>query len=812
LTKAPMWSTAYAEDVNEDGPGVLDYVIAALLGAGMVALLSLWAFPFPHPSSWADMAFGAGLRPPQHVFPGSARISAWFAYLCLPPAAAMTALSVFARLLAGATVAFAYLLFGDILSLMLRFNRRNPIWENRIRRLILIVGAVLFACSDAVWRMGQSLSSDTFLFFATVLLLWLFFRFICSGRLALFYCCVFLSGMICAESPAGVILALFIGVASFVAVRRLGDLNLPFFDPLVMQFSKWRTSFFLMQGFALAATFNLASFFVLDGWSASGWNVADMIIKSVVHYGLVAIGSASILGWLLLIVFAMLPLVVSVLLFAGATDEDNFLPYRSGIAFVVVGIMAFSQLALLRPLWFWTWAERGELVGSVYLRGICAFASSLTMVLALTVLGVAVYVRNNHRIMRQRFPEFLESAAEAARVAAQRRAVRVVRRFGAILVTVLLVAAVLPGRRQAVMREMLGIVRDFVNETVREAGDSQWLFTDGWFDSAVELMAMAEGRSLKAVSMRLGHDGYDKFIRTRGMAATDPSTEEKRRVLENGTMDALRTWICDSPVGSVKFATQIGFEFWKKANASPPPPAGVLLRPGMSAEEANAGSAAAHALAGRLLALHGRGLGHMFADSALVNLADAAQWRIAWLVRMRANALDRAGRPKEANEEMKFSQDLDRSNASLNRLVETINRKARESGPQLTPREGLRLALNRADFALAARYAIPILNSDPADYEANFGMGMNFFMEKQYSRAAEHLRRVVERKPKEAAALNNLALCLMHLGDFDGAETNAVRALGILPSSSEIKETLSIIAKEREAARSGVSPKKDDAK
>ena len=296
--------------------------------------------------------------------------------------------------------------------------------------------------------------------------------------------------------------------------------------------------------------------------------------------------------------------------------------------------------------------------------------------------------------------------------------------------------------------------------------------------------------------MLSGQGEYDRFLRTRGVPAED---EENRRVLENGTMDAVRTWVCDRQEGAVKFAAQIGLEFWKRAKRPMPPPAGVLVRPGMTEEEAAAFSKAAEEIAERLLALRTPGFSRRFADFKVVQLVDSAQWRISRMLRLKAASLDRAGSPQRANEEIKRADRLDKSNTSLARLIDALSRKSRESGPQLTPREGLKLALNRADFALAARYAIPILNGDPSDAEANFGMGMNFLLEKQYSRAAEHLRRVAAARPKEPAALNNLAVCLMHMGELDAAETNAAAALKLMPGSAEIKETLSLISAAREA-------------
>lgn len=806
MTEAPQWAeNALDEDAQTDGPGVFDYFLAVFIGAATVALMSVWAFPCLHPSAWADAAVGAGLRPPEHLFPGFVRLFSSLAFAVLPVDAALFALTCAARVLAGVCVALVYFLFGDVLNILMRGGKGNRVWNRRVRRLVILLGTMLFACSDPLWHAGQALTADTVLLLFTILLAALFFRFLCGGRLSLLYCCIFICGMMCAESPAGVFAALFLFIASFVAQRRLGDLNLPFFDPLVMQVSKWRMSFFLFQGFALGIVLNFASFCVMGGWSASGWGVTDLIIKSVVRYGLVAAGAASIVGWGLFAVFVLLPIVVSVLLFAGATDEDNFLPYRSGIVYLLVGAVSIMQLSAFKPLWFWTWSAKGEAISSLYLRGICTLSCALAATLSLAVLGVAVYVRNNHRIMRQRFPEFLESPAEAARIAAQRRAVRVFRRWGGWLFPVLLAAVVVPGRRQTALRGELSVIRDYVRETVAEAGDSRWLFTDGFFDAALELRSVAGGGDLKAISMMSSHSDFDKALRVRGVSRT--SEEENWSVLENGPLDALRTWVCDRAPGSVKFAAQVGFEFWKRGRRPMPPAAGLLVRPDMAPEEAQKGAAAAKELAARLMALRRPGWRRGFSDPLVDDLSDVVMWRVSRVARLRADALELAGEKEKAVAETDLSDSLDKANESLVGLLETVRRKARESGPQLTPREGLKLALNRADFALASRYAIPVLNSDPDDAAANFGMGMNYLLEKKYARAADYLRRVLKRRPKEAAVLNNLAVCLVNLNELAEAETNAVRALKIMPNSAEIKETLQMIsnakkdAANREAAK-----------
>jgi Flp pilus assembly protein TadD len=83
-----------------------------------------------------------------------------------------------------------------------------------------------------------------------------------------------------------------------------------------------------------------------------------------------------------------------------------------------------------------------------------------------------------------------------------------------------------------------------------------------------------------------------------------------------------------------------------------------------------------------------------------------------------------------------------------------------------------------------------VLASDDTDLAANFALGMGYFTEKQYGRAETYLKKCLVKAPKEPAVLNNLAIVLLRLERFDEAETNAVKALEILPESTEIKTTL----------------------
>ena len=89
-------------------------------------------------------------------------------------------------------------------------------------------------------------------------------------------------------------------------------------------------------------------------------------------------------------------------------------------------------------------------------------------------------------------------------------------------------------------------------------------------------------------------------------------------------------------------------------------------------------------------------------------------------------------------------------------------------------------------------------------------MGMSFFVESQWSRAEEYLRRCLLRNPSEPAVYNNLAIIQLKTGRYDAALRNARKALELLPESAEVKDTLQQVEKARALAiKAGKGEKKD---
>ena len=162
------------------------------------------------------------------------------------------------------------------------------------------------------------------------------------------------------------------------------------------------------------------------------------------------------------------------------------------------------------------------------------------------------------------------------------------------------------------------------------------------------------------------------------------------------------------------------------------------------------------------------------------------------------NAADGRNDAESSEKENSLADRLDRFNPEWQKVQDRMDWIGKQHGMRLTPREGLKLGLERGDFRLARSYARKVLAADENDVQANFALGMGYFTEKQYGRAEMHLKKCLIRAPDEPAVLNNLAIVQLRLGRYAEAEANALKALEHLPDSSEVKTTLRHIRSARD--------------
>ena len=308
--------------------------------------------------------------------------------------------------------------------------------------------------------------------------------------------------------------------------------------------------------------------------------------------------------------------------------------------------------------------------------------------------------------------------------------------------------------------QMYGVVSDFVREMVTEAEDAKMIFTDGSLDEEILEECKRRRVTLEPCSMMGRTFSRETFMEkmTNGLAVAQLGLEALRR------MD--KTKLCFS---------------------------GTLFRYGKMSENVRVkGGEFATKLAERILDLQKRNVVDSLNDEEMKSKFLFVQWRIARMCSMRA---DRAGDVARSRKDAELVEKLDDLNPELRRIHETIRWIRSRDGDSLTPREGLRIALERADFALARLYATPILTAEPTHPDANFGMGMSYFVEGKYAQAEPYFKASLVRRPNEPAVLNNLAIAQMRMGKLAEAKRHVREAFRLCPDSPEVKKTFEAIEK-----------------
>ena len=741
------------------------------------------------PDIWEDVAVAAGLRPPTGPFPllWHSLVSLLFRFV--EPKHAIGALLVGGHVALGMTVALAAFIFNDTMPLVMRKLTFHAGWSNRIVRLTLILSVTLFACSEPVWALGQAFGPTTLHMLMALLAIRLFFGVAWRGwGFGALYWTMLLLGMLAAETPLGVILCTGVLVVVRIAAESNPDaIENPLANPFARVVVMRRMTAVAVAGWLGVTTINISFFCASGGLDAHEWTGFLLVLNYFSHYVKILGAVATPSGWLLVVCVVFVPLLLSIVHVKTATDDDRFLSYWYAVFFVMTGMVAFLQLAGWRSFWFWTWTGDVASVRSPFMRCICVTLCAQTVMYALCVLVVEMYFRNYRRIAGVRFQDSVEDTVLGAQLAASFRAMSRWRRIVVQFSPLALLALLLPYRVQSVPRAIVRLLHECAWQTAEECLDSRYLFTDGAMDAAVELCALMQGRQVRAISLMGGDTSRDKHMRAR--MAED---SEDRDMLRYSGADALRTWMRHKSVRTKDVAMQLGFELLGRGRDKLPPCAGLVARfAGFPEGFAEEKVRAAHEMAAKVLELHKEN-GLDGVEPALREVFSFMQWRIARMCRVRADSWDRRHKTDEALAESKRADGLDAQNLTFARLRRQLEMVG-QGGMRLTPREGMRVGMDRADFRMAEIFARQVLLSDPNDVAANFVIGMNYLGEEQYGQASAYLEKCLSKRPDDPVILNNLAVAQMRNGKLDDAERNVRRALAARKDLPEAKRTLESI-------------------
>lgn len=788
---------ADAEVAQTERIGLGDLLISAGVAVVTCLLLDVWEFPGLHPAVWNDAVVASGVRPAVSVLPGFWRLIASIVYSL----AGLGGGNHMFRLLGHFTLALiamgVYVVLREMLAFVMRARPQQSPQRTFVMRIASVVGAVAFVFSEPVWTAGQCFSETTLLILLSIIATVSFFVFLRKGEMKYSYFCALALGLLTAETPFGLVLvAAFVGLNLFV-LKVMPSMESPFFKPALIAVGKWHMTFLYLAALVVGIGLNCATFVLHDGLSAVGQTAGQLPFAYLSAYWGRIVDAADPLGWVLLVGVCLAPFLVAIFRFPTAADEETFLSYATGVVFLVTGVMAAAQSCSLPSLWFWSYGE----VESQFLLSCGTLLTAMTLACAVTILGVDALCRNHERLARQMFgnddEETDEESDEAARAEEAAHAKPgPLRTFFLWAIPTVLVFSMLPGRIKDGTRGMLAVIHDAITETVLEAGDVSYLFTDGNLDVAVEMASRGHGRQLKCLSMMRNTTAMSAYLATRGME----NDAEDLFCFRHDCGTGLRSWIRDRPERLKSCAVQMGFDLWKRDGKRIPPIGGMLSLPtGWKDDRVRRESVTrAYALIDRVLALYAKGAVKDCTDPSVRRALCHVQWRLARMCLYRAERADLDGDTATANTETELAKKLNAHNEIFQRLV-SVNEKYRKSMlTRLTPREGMQLALVRADFAMAKGYAETIIAVDPENANANFALGMYYALRHQMNRAEAFLTRCLIHEPNQPTYYNNLAMVQLELGKLDAAEVNVNKALALVPDSDEIRDTQKRIRDARE--------------
>jgi len=388
--------------------GLGDFIIAALIGAATWTLLSLWDLPVLHPSLWEDVAVANGLRPASHLVGGYFVTFATFVFRTFGPKTGCTVLKVLGSVSLTGIAVVAYAALREMLAFIMRARPQKSKRRTLVMQIASTVGTFAFVAAEPVWRAGQFLSETTILIALLMFSLEFFFVFLRKGSLKYAYLCAVFLGLLAAESPMAFLFLVGFIVVNNIVLKVLPILESPFFEPAVMAVCKWYMTFIFVLSILVGIGINCAGFAFNHGLSVGGIGAGALPLMYLKGYAALMAGAASPAGWILWVSICFAPFFVAILRFPAAADEETFLSYATGIVFLLCGIIAFSQVAPVPVLWFWTHFP----VRSDFLLSIGYLWSATTIAAAITILGVDSLCRNHERLARQMYGQDEESDDE----------------------------------------------------------------------------------------------------------------------------------------------------------------------------------------------------------------------------------------------------------------------------------------------------------------------------------------------------------------------------------------------------------------
>ena len=270
---------------------------------------------------------------------------------------AFTILRVAGHVSLGVLLVLVSLLFGWTLPKTFRRGEKIASWWRFSLRFIVFQGAALFCLAQPVWQEFRWFSPVALQVLLSAVAALLCVRHIRTNSRGPLYASFAIIGFVAADTPVGILLLVmaFVGVMVRNRLQGSGLWLVPDENPLALLRVRSRASMVFFFGALAGTVLEVAAFLSLDGLAAFGWTAGEYACKVPLIYIKSFFAMCSPVGALFLTAVAVLPILIELKLLVKATDDEKLLSYFHGMTFLVCGIVAFSQFAGMKGLWFWTW-------------------------------------------------------------------------------------------------------------------------------------------------------------------------------------------------------------------------------------------------------------------------------------------------------------------------------------------------------------------------------------------------------------------------------------------------------------------------
>lgn len=782
-------------------------LVALATAFAVFALNWLFRFPSLNPETWGDVAAATGLRPPAVLTGGLIRGVLAPLFALLPTSAAFVAVRFLGWVSSGLIAFLSYLVLRNACGGW--DSRLGLTWRGlQVTSTAFAVAAAVITLSDVVWYATQSLSATGLQIVLALSATWALQHFTVCRRRRFAFASMLVWTVLAVDVPIASLGVAAVAVTVFVTVRRGGDdktsalLSNRLVRMTIRRFLLLICVVTALVMIVLECTWFKNPCFGFDGIPPTpGWIDADAFLRFFPMWARGAVYAASWKAWVLIALVIVGPFVLTRVFRDRSLNDEEFMPTSLIAVHVLLGVIVWSQLCGIRGLWFLNWLG-DTAVRCPLLVATAVFLAALTLLWNVMVLGASVFLKRPRRIARYRASDDAQEPEGAWAVAVLERVRRQAQPV-AIAVPAVIVTVLIATRYGRTLHGMLETIDDCLEETVHECRGATRIFTDGALDAGLELKAYEHGRRLFCVALMSGNDARDRALRTRGLTASE---DLKSSILN--AADLLRTWANDTPERLADAAIQLGFELWRGKTDQPTPLGLVALPPGFANPPGDVDDCRARGreFCRRVIDLYGHGNPDVQTPVFVRSCFTKSFWRLSRLAHLRADAAGHDGWCDAAEEEQRLADRLLELCRPYQEMLRIRDRMAESQKALLTPREGLKLALDRADFKLARQFAETIVASTPDDPHANFAIGMDYFFSDDWPRAELYLKRVLAQRPDDPTVLNNLAVIELKLYRYDLAEMHALKAQSILPDSPSIKRTLDSVRKARETALGGRQP------